>query len=382
MSTSTRSAGLTLGSVHVDTPVVLAPMAGITNAAYRRLCAEQGAGLYVCEMVTSRGLVEGDATTLKMLVFDDAETIRSVQLYGTDPDYVGRAAQILCDQFGVAHIDLNFGCPVPKVTRKGGGGALPWKRGLLARILERTVAAAEPYGVPVTMKTRKGLDEDHLTYLDAGRIAQESGVAAIALHGRTVAQAYSGQADWESIARLVDHVDIPVLGNGDIWEAADAVRMVEQTGAAGVVVGRGCLGRPWLFRDLAAAFAETPQPTTLPALGEVISVMRRHAELLCEHMGEERGCKEFRKHVTWYLKGFRAGGELRRSLGLVETLAGLDELLADLDPSEPFPVSELGAPRGRQGAPRNKVVLPEGWLDDQDGATDVIREDAGETTGG
>ncbi len=372
---------LTLGSLRVDTPVVLAPMAGITNAAYRRLCAEQGAGLYVCEMITSRGLVERDGTTLKMLVFDEAETVRSVQLYGTDPVYVGKAAEILCGEYGVAHIDLNFGCPVPKVTRKGGGGALPWKRGLLGQILEQAVAAATPYDVPVTMKTRKGIDDDHLTYLDAGRIAQESGCAAIALHGRTVSQAYSGQADWDAIAELVAHVDLPVLGNGDIWEAADALRMVEQTGAAGVVVGRGCLGRPWLFRDLATAFAGEPT-ATLPTLGEVAAMMRRHAELLCEHMGEQRGCKEFRKHVSWYLKGFAAGGELRRSLALVDTLAGLDRMLAELDPDEPFPEQALGSPRGRQGSPRQRVALPEGWLDDADGADVHLREDASETTGG
>jgi nifR3 family TIM-barrel protein len=372
---------LTLGELAVPTPVVLAPMAGITNAAYRRLCAEQGAGLYVCEMITSRGLVEGDEMTRSMLVFDEAEQVRSVQLYGTDPVYVGKAVEILCAEYGVAHVDLNFGCPVPKVTRKGGGGALPWKRGLLGEILEHAVTAAAPYGVPVTMKTRKGLDDEHLTYLDAGRIAQESGCAAIALHGRTVAQSYSGRADWDAIATLVDHVDIPVLGNGDIWEADDALRMVEQTGAAGVVVGRGCLGRPWLFRDLAAAFAGE-RVRTLPALGEVTTMMRRHAELLSEHMGEERGCKEFRKHVSWYLKGFRAGGTLRHSLALVDSLAALDELLAGLDPAEPFPVSELGAPRGRQGSPRNKVVLPEGWLDDCDGAGSTIREEAVEVTGG
>src|SRR3954470_16488648 len=249
---------LTLGPLQVATPVVLAPMAGITNAAYRRLCAEQGAGLYVCEMITSRGVVERDRHTLDMLVFDEGETVRSVQLYGTDPVYVGKATEILCAEYGVAHVDLNFGCPVPKVTRKGGGGALPWKRGLLADILAAAVAAATPYDVPVTMKTRKGLDDDHLTYLDAGRIAEDCGVATVSLHGRTVAQAYSGEADWEAIARLVEHVDIPVLGNGDIWEAGDALRMVEQTAAAGVVVGRGCLGRPWLFRDLAAAFALPP----------------------------------------------------------------------------------------------------------------------------
>ncbi len=380
MSTPVASP-LRLGTLEVPVPVVLAPMAGITNAAYRRLCAEQGAGLYVCEMITSRGLVEGDQHTKDMLVFDELETVRSVQLYGTDPVYVGKAAEILCAEYGVAHIDLNFGCPVPKVTRKGGGGALPWKRGLLGEILEHAVRAAEPYGVPVTMKTRKGIDDDHLTYLDAGRIAQESGVAAIALHGRTVAQAYSGQADWDAIGELVSHVDIPVLGNGDIWEAADALRMVEQTGAAGVVVGRGCLGRPWLFRDLAAAF-RGEQVATLPTLGEVAAMMRRHAELLCRHMGEERGCKEFRKHVTWYLKGFGAGGEMRRSLGLVRTLGDLDRLLADLDPTEPFPVRELGAPRGRQGSPRDRVALPEGWLDDADGSGCGIAEDASETSGG
>ena len=195
-------------------------------------------------------------------------------------------------------------------------------------------------------------------------------------------QAYSGEADWESIARLVDHVDIPVLGNGDIWEAADAVRMVQQTGAAGVVVGRGCLGRPWLFRDLAAAFSGSPVETVLPTLGEVAVMMRRHAELLCELMGEEKGCKEFRKHVSWYLKGFRAGGPLRHSLALVDTLGQLDSLLADLDPHEPFPASELGAPRGRQGAPRKRVVLPEGWLDDSDGRGLYALEDAGEASGG
>ncbi len=395
---------LVLGPVRVSTPVVLAPMAGVTNAAYRRLCREQGArgaaesgrssgapGLYVCEMITSRGVVERDETTLSMLAFDPQEAVRSVQLYGTDPVYVGKAAEILCADYGVAHVDLNFGCPVPKVTRKGGGGALPWKRGLFAEIVSAAVTAAAPYDVPVTVKTRKGIDDGHLTYRDAGRIAQETGAAAIALHARTVSQAYSGTADWDSIADLVSHVDIPVLGNGDIWEAEDALRMVRETGAAGVVVGRGCLGRPWLFRDLAAAFAGDPvapgeaaQPSsrrTLPRLGEVTSMVRRHAELLCEYMGEERGCKELRKHISWYLKGFQAGGELRRSLGLVTSLAVLDELLARLDPEEPFPVAELGKPRGRQGSSR-RVVLPEGWLDDTDGTAAAQREDASEVSGG
>jgi nifR3 family TIM-barrel protein len=357
-----------LGTLDVDPPVVLAPMAGVTNAAFRTLCREQGAGLYVCEMITSRGLVERDETTLAMLAFDPGESVRSVQLYGVDPTTMARAAEILCADYGVAHIDLNFGCPVPKVTRKGGGAALPWKRRLLSSILQATVRAAAPYGVPVTMKTRKGIDDDHLTHLEAGAIAQDAGCAAIALHARTAAQHYSGHADWSAIAELVDHVDIPVLGNGDIWEASDAVSMINSTGCEGVVVGRGCLGRPWLFRDLALALSPTTQTSAtpaLPSLGEVAAMMRRHAVLLVHYMGEERGCKEFRKHIAWYLKGFAAGGEVRQSLGLVDTLATLDGLLSRLDPDEPFPVAELGSPRGRQGSPR-RVALPDGWLSSRD----------------
>jgi len=371
---------LTLGDLRVSTPVVLAPMAGVTNAAFRRLCREQGAGLYVCEMITSRGIVEGDATSLAMLAFDETEEVRSVQLYGVDPVYVGKAVEILCGDHGVNHVDLNFGCPVPKVTRKGGGAALPWKAALLGDILTAAVTAAVPYGVPVTMKTRKGIDDDHLTYLDAGRIAQETGCAAIALHGRTAAQHYSGRADWDAIGELVRHVDIAVLGNGDIWEASDAVAMAEKTGCAGVVVGRGCLGRPWLFRDLAAAFAGE-DVLGLPRLGEVAAIMRRHAELLAAHLGEERGCTEFRKHIAWYLKGFRAGGEVRHQLAMISSLAALEELLGRLDPAEAYPVGELGTPRGRQGSPR-RVTLPEGWLESRElgAALDAGAENA--TSGG
>ena len=355
---------LRLGPLAVTPPVVLAPMAGVTNAPFRRLCAEQGAGLYVCEMITSRGVVEGDRTSLQMLRFDPSEQVRSVQLYGVDPVYVGKAVSILAGEHGVDHVDLNFGCPVPKITRKGGGAALPWKRRLLADILTAAVEAARPYGIPVTMKTRKGIDDEHLTFLEAGRTAQECGAAAIALHGRTAVQHYSGRADWDAIGALVDSVDIPVLGNGDIWEAGDALAMMRATGCAGVVVGRGCLGRPWLFGDLAAAFAGSPA-RALPRLGEVAAMMRRHAELLSELMGEERGCVELRKHVAWYLKGFSAGSEVRAALAGVSSLADVDALLARLDPDEPFPVAELGTPRGRQGTPK-RVALPDGWLLERD----------------
>ncbi|MFV0451659.1 MAG: tRNA dihydrouridine synthase DusB [Propioniciclava sp.] len=349
------------GTVEVPLPVVLAPMAGITNPAYRQLCREQGAGLYVCEMITARGIVERNPRTVEMLRFGADETIRSVQLYGVDPASLGRAAAILCEDFAVHHIDINLGCPVPKVTRRGGGGALPWKRDRTRALLRAVVQAADPYGVPVTMKTRLGIDDDHLTYRDAGRIAQDAGIAAVALHARTVQQAYSGTAVWEHIAAWVDDLDIPVLGNGDIWEAADAVAMMDQTGCAGVVIGRGCLGRPWLFGDLAAAFAGSGG-STLPTLGEVSAMVRRHAVLLANLHGERWGLTDLRKHMAWYFKGFGVGGQTRRALATVASLAQLDALLATLDAEEPFPAGELGQPRGRRGTPRAHVALPDGWL--------------------
>jgi nifR3 family TIM-barrel protein len=376
-------------------PVVeLAPMAGVTNAAYRQLCREQyeagggTSGLFVCEMITSRGIVEGDRKTMSMLQFDPGEQVRSVQLYGVDPGTMADATAILCERFGVKHVDLNFGCPVPKVTRKGGGAALPYKRDRLRMILEAVVGAATPYGVPVTMKTRIGIDDAHHTYLDAGRIAEQSGCAAIALHGRTAQQAYAGHADWTAIAKLKEHVSIRVLGNGDVWEAPDAVRMLAETGADGVVVGRGCLGRPWLFADLARAFThavpggsggvvprsrELHDGQVLPTLGEVADTIRRHAELLAglhadDPEGERRGLTDLRKHIAWYLKGFPVGGDTRRALAMVSSFADLERELARLDPDVPFPVGELGSPRGRQGSPRTKVALPEHWLDDTSGA--------------
>lgn len=352
------------GTVEVPTPVVLAPMAGVTNLAFRTLCREQGAGLYVCEMITSRGVAERIPKTFGMMRFAPDETVHSVQLYGVDANVMARAAHILCEEVGVHHIDLNFGCPVPKVTRRGGGGVLPWKTDRLEAILTATVRAADTHGVPVTVKTRIGIDDDHETFLDAGRIAEQAGCAAIALHARTVLQAYGGQADWERIAELVEAVSIPVLGNGDIWEASDALAMVEQTGCAGVVIGRGCLGRPWLFRDLADAFAGR-RNRTLPALGEVAKMVRRHAELMIEIMGERHGLTDLRKHMAWYFKGFPVGSELRRRLSMVSSLDELDAALAELDPDEPFPTGELGTPRGRQGSPRERVIVPYGWLDSQ-----------------
>ena len=355
-------APLRIGPITATTPVVLAPMAGITNSPFRRLCRSYGSGLYVSEMITTRALVERDAETMKLIEFAPDETPRSLQLYGVDPAVVREAVTMLVAEDRADHIDLNFGCPVPKVTRRGGGSALPWKRDLLRAVLRAAVRAAGP--VPVTMKMRMGIDDAHLTYLDAGRIAEEEGVAAVALHARTAAQAYSGTADWSAIARLKDHVrTVPVLGNGDIWEADDAISMMRKTGCDGVVVGRGCLGRPWLFRSLERGLADRPDEPH-PTLGDVAGVMRRHAGLMVDWIGEDKGCRDFRKHVSWYLKGFPVGGDLRHALALISTLAELDDLLAQLDGSAPFPVESIGAPRGRLGSPR-RVVLPDGWLDDR-----------------
>ncbi|MCL2317014.1 MAG: tRNA dihydrouridine synthase DusB, partial [Actinomycetia bacterium] len=358
-----------------------APMAGVTNAAFRTLCYEQGAGLAVCEMLTARGLVVGDERSVAMLDFWPGEPHRSVQLYGADPASLDVATGIAIEAFGAQHIDLNFGCPVPKVTRKGGGGVLPWKLDLMREILRACVRSADRYGVPVTVKTRIGIDDAHTTFLDVARLAEDEGVAAICLHARTVAQAYAGRADWGAIADLVAAVDIPVIGNGDIWEARDAVAMLAETGAAAVEIGRGALGRPWLFADIAAAFAGAPH-TTLPTFGEVAALARRHAELLARVMGERFGLSDFRKHPAWYFKGFPLGGDLRHALSMVSSLAELDALLAPLDPSVPYPAAELGRPRGRQGSPRAHVVMPHGWLDDRCGLDLGLAEDADDVGGG
>ncbi|MBC3991283.1 tRNA dihydrouridine synthase DusB [Streptomyces sp. AC563] len=404
---------LYVGTHAVVPPVILAPMAGITNAPFRTLCREfsGGKGLFVSEMITTRALVERDAKTMRLIHFDGTEKPRSIQLYGVDPATVGKAVRMIVDEGLADHIDLNFGCPVPKVTRKGGGSALPYKRNLLRAILREAVAGAGE--LPVTMKMRKGIDDDHLTYLDAGRIAVQEGVRAVALHGRTAAQHYGGEADWSAIARLKEAVpEIPVLGNGDIWSADDALRMMRKTGCDGVVVGRGCLGRPWLFGDLVAAFAQPttpgatsggdgaaqapveagggaawaaltrgPRGSAAPTLREVTRVMLRHAELLGEWLEDEsRGVIDFRKHVAWYTKGFSIGSELRRRLAVASSLAELAALMSEMDLDQPWPAGADG-PRGRTSG-RNRVVLPDGWLNDPYDRAEIGAEAELDTSGG
>jgi nifR3 family TIM-barrel protein len=392
---------LTIGRYCLAAPVVLAPMAGITNAAFRQLCREQagaaltragltgvGAGLYVSEMVTSRALVERSEQSLRMITAAPGESPRSVQLYGVDPATVGAAARMLVDEDLADHIDLNFGCPVPKVTRRGGGAALPWKSRLFRDVVRAAVRATAAAGVPVTVKMRMGIDPEHLTYLEAGATAEDEGVAAVALHARTAAQHYSGRADWDAVARLKDRVtSIPVLGNGDVWSADDARALVDRTGCDGVVVGRGCLGRPWLFADLAAELAGQ-RVRVRPGLGQVAGVLRRHVALLRDHYAEvgiragpetapqtghgpgedaeAKACRDIRKHIAWYLKGFAVGQPVRSRLALVSSIAELDDLLGLLDLTQPWPGEPAEGQRGRAGGPQRRVALPEGWLAGRD----------------
>lgn len=364
----TTTPSLRIGPIHVDPPVVLAPMAGVTDAPFRVLCASFGGGLFVNQMVTARALLEGHAASWELTRFHPTEQVRSLQLYGTDPLTLGEAVRRLVGEDRVDHIDMNFGCPAAKVTRNGGGAALPYKRRLLRAVIRAAVEAAEAESggrVPVTVKFRLGIDDDHLTYLDTARTAEDEGVAAVALHARTALQHYAPSARWESIARLKEEVrSIPVLGNGDVFSASDALAMVAMTGCDGVVVGRGCLGRPWLFRDLAAAFAGAPVPPA-PTLGDVVVTIRRHADLIVEWQRGEERLAHFRKHLAWYLKGYPVGGAVRAAAGHVDSLADLDAILDRLDP-DLVPVDDVERIVRSHSNALRKVALPEGWLGDPD----------------
>ncbi|TVS22875.1 tRNA dihydrouridine synthase DusB [Corynebacterium sanguinis] len=372
------SAPLTLriGDFTLNSPVILAPMAGVTNMPFRVLCREieqeltgTSSGLYVCEMITARALVARNQKTLHMTTFADVETPRSMQLYTVDPKFTHEAVRMIVEEDIADHVDMNFGCPVPKVTRKGGGSAIPYKRRLYANIVAAAVRAAEGSGIPITVKFRIGIDDAHHTHLDAGRIAAEEGAAAVALHARTADQRYSGQAHWSEIRRLVEHMEgtgVPVIGNGDIFAADDAAKMLETTNCHGVEVGRGCLGRPWLFAQLGAQLRGEEIPPE-PTLGEVARIIYRHAELLSLHDGEEHACRDIRKHTGWYLRGFPVGGEFRKDLARVASLAELSALLDTIaDSTERAEHAEDA--RGRQGS-SSKVALPDGWLDDPEDDT-------------
>jgi nifR3 family TIM-barrel protein len=365
-------ASVRIGEISVWPPVVLAPMAGVTNYPFRAICREFGAGLYVSEMINARPLVDGREKTLKLADFGPDEAPRSLQLYGTDPYYVSEAVKRLVNEGRVDHLDMNFGCPVPKVTRKGGGAAIPLKPNLLRNIVRAAVHNAGR--VPVTIKFRLGINLEHLTFLTAGRVAQDEGCAAVGLHARTAAQLYHGRAAWDAIAELKQTVKIPVLGNGDIWEAEDALRMMRQTHCDGVIVGRGCLGRPWLFRDLADVF-NSREPVDPPNFGDVLEIMFQHARKLSGWFGESLAMHSFRRHAAWYTKGFRLSSEIRAALMRIETVVQLVGLFQDVDRSQPFPPSAMRVVRGKATGIQ-KVALPAGFLDDLEDDAPLLGADA------
>ncbi len=382
MTTTDSVPALQVGPLSVWPPVVLAPMAGVTNAPFRTLCRKFGPNLlYVNEMVMAIAVVHRNAKTERMMTFSPDESPRSLQLYASDPTSTGEAVRRLVGEGRVDHIDMNFGCPAAKVTRRGGGAAVPPKRNLMRSIVRAAVQAAAPHNIPVTIKFRKGLNDDIINYLETGRIAEEEGVAAIALHARTAEQHYAGKADWNAIGELKQAVtSIPVLGNGDIWEASDAVAMMRETGCDGVVIGRGCLGRPWLFGDLHAVFAGREVPAS-PRLGEVADVMVEHARMLTEHLVDGIGIRDFRKHAGWYLTGYPVGGDLRRRFGMVSSLAELDDLVAQLDlEAELVPGGERLV-RGHSNGPI-RVALPDGYLVSLDDATPPDDADVVAISGG
>jgi len=367
----------------IDPPVVLAPMAGITNSAFRTLCREHGAGLYVCEMVTARALIERREETLRLMNFAADESPRSVQLYAVDAATMQKAVDMIGSEDLADHIDMNFGCPVPKVTRRGGGAALPYKRKLFSEIVKTAVDTASKYGIPVTVKMRIGIDDEHETFKDAATIAADHGVSWVALHARTAAQLYDGKANWNAISELVEHLsgtEVPVLGNGDIWSGEDGLKMMQETGCAGVVIGRGCLGRPWLFADLANVFSGRTQASN-PTLFQVRDLMFRHAQLLVQYFeNEDRAMRDLRKHMAWYLKGFQVNRNLRAQFGMVSSLSELSQLLSQLI-DQPYPTAIGAAPRGRTSHAR-PVTLPAGWLDNPDELSESIAIESDESGSG
>ena len=356
---------LRLGALRVWPPVVLAPMAGVTNHPFRTVCREFGAGLYVSEMITARGFLEGNHLTRLLASSRPGERPRSVQLYGTNPCDLEETARIMVGE-GVEHLDLNFGCPVPKVTRNGGGSAIPVRPRLMARLVAATVRGAGR--VPVTVKVRTGIHDDLITFFDSGRVAEGEGAAAIGLHARTAAQLYAGEADWRAIAALKATVSIPVLGNGDVWECWDALRMLRTTGCDGVIVGRGCLRRPWLFAELAAAF-DGREPDPQPRLGQITTLMRRHAEMLVDFFGPVNGMRQMRKWCIWYTSGFRGSAAVRAALVGIDTLPGMLAILERLDPDEPFPTATVRSNRVKDTRVQRRVMLPAGYLANRDDDT-------------
>ncbi|MBQ1374328.1 MAG: tRNA dihydrouridine synthase DusB [Aeriscardovia sp.] len=356
---------LCLGPLKLQTPMLLSPMAGVTNWPFRVLCQRfgKGEGMYVAEMVTARALIAGNEKAFRLLSFSPQEKLHSLQIYGINPKAVSLALKIVLDKVHVDHIGLNFGCPVPKITRRGGGSALPWKYDLFAKVVGAAKKACAGAPIAVTAKIRTGIDEDHKTYLEAGKIAQEEGADGVILHARSCAQYYGGHSNWEEIKRLKEELSIPVIGNGDVFSGQDAVEMMKETGCDGVAVGRGSQGRPWLFFDIFAAFNGIDQ-VTVPTLGQVVCCIKEHFSMMVEFMegDEQRAAQAMRSHFGWYLRGYPVGGEARSAVMQSSSEDELFSILDSLDPTLEPDEDIVTSSRGRSGF-QKKVHLPYGWLD-------------------
>ena len=316
-----------IGNVVIPNRVFSAPMAGVTDKAFRQIIRSCGAGLIYTEMISDMGLVYGQQRTHKMLDLQGEEPPLAVQIFGSEPEPMAQAAQLAASQ-GADIVDINMGCPTPKIVKNGEGAALMLDIPRARRII-RAVVNAVP--VPVTVKMRLGWSRDQINYLELAEAAQEEGAAAVALHARTRDQFYSGQADWSHIACLKKHLEIPVIGNGDIWTAEDALGMAEKTGCDAVMIGRGIMGNPFLIRE-AVALLERGERISPPTLEEKLALAARHLDLACQYKGENVAVREMRKHFSWYLKGMRGAAQLRQQINQATTRQQLLDILHSAPP--------------------------------------------------